>query len=151
MEDVGSVEDVSRVRLGTEWLSVGVAMDLVHSGQGGASNAARIEQNANDSVNVEPSLGSDERHDLHDWATVIVDAQSRRDRAKDCGGSGFAVDRKDDEAVARDVHGRLASRAHMNNHVVMALVRRYFQEKMEELSVVECRWHRVLHVEGVRR
>ena len=38
----------------------------------------------------------------------------------------------------------------MNNCVVMALIRRYFQEKMVELSIIE-RWrHGVLHVKSVR-
>ena len=38
----------------------------------------------------------------------------------------------------------------MNNCVVMALTGRYFQEKMEELSIIECWRYGVLHVKSVR-
>jgi hypothetical protein len=150
VKNVRSVEDVTGIRPGAERLSIWVAMASVHSGHGGAGDATWIEQDAYDCVNVEPGLGSDKRYNVHNRATVIVNAQGRGDWAKLRGGSGLLVDSKDDETVARDVHRRLASRAHMNNCVVMALIRRYFQEKMEEFSIIEGWWHGVLHIKSVR-
>jgi hypothetical protein len=75
-------------------------MVVVHSGRGGAGDAARIEQDAYDSVDVESDLGSDKRHNVHNWATIVVNVQSRRDRTKLRVGGGFLVDGKDDKTVA---------------------------------------------------
>ena len=87
---------------------------------------------------MESSFGGDECHYLHDRAAVLVDTEGRRDRAKGRGGGGFHVNRKNGEAMARYVRGRLASRTHMSNNVLMALVGRYFQKKMEKPGILEC-------------
>jgi hypothetical protein len=54
-------------------------MASVHSGHGGTGDATWIEQDAYDCVNVEPGLGSDKRYNVHNRATVIVNAQGRGD------------------------------------------------------------------------
>ena len=75
-------------------------MVVVHSGHGSAGDATRVEQDAYGSVDVEPDLGSDKRYNVHNWATVVVNVQGRRDRAKIRVGRGLFVDGKDGKTVA---------------------------------------------------
>ena len=45
----------------------------------------------------------------------------------------------------------MTARSHVNNNVVVALVRRNFEKKVEKFGIVECWWCGLLHVLGIGR